>query len=214
MRNVTLERRDFFRWGLTKVAGIAVNEAEQRVNESARRWIRPPYAIAELDFLLKCTRCNDCIKACPHDVLFSLPPKFGLQAAATPAMDLMNKGCQMCADWPCVAACDSGALAWPKIQQLEQGNESEEDTSSEPDLPPAKLAMALIDTTKCLPYLGPECGACADSCPVAEALVWNGPTPHIDQEFCTGCAMCREACIVEPKAVSISTLSHRKRHDD
>jgi NAD-dependent dihydropyrimidine dehydrogenase PreA subunit len=28
----------------------------------------------------------------------------------------------------------------------------------------------------------------------------------INQESCTGCALCREACIVDPKAITVSTL--------
>lgn len=200
-RKTTLERRDFFRRGLAKVAGAAVDEAEKRANKSASRWIRPPYAINELDFLLKCTRCDDCVDACPHDVLFPLPPKFGLQVASTPAMDLINKGCRMCSDWPCVAACTDDALVRPDSEPPD-----DESATDVVDLPLPLLASAMIDIAKCLPYLGPECGACADSCPVPDALIWNGPKPHINQALCTGCAMCRGTCIVEPKAVSIRTL--------
>ena len=69
----------------------------------------PPFAVDELDFLLACTRCDKCIEACPHDVLFKLPARTGLQAAGTPAMDLLNRGCHLCRDWPCVAACEPDA---------------------------------------------------------------------------------------------------------
>jgi len=67
--------------------------------------------------------------------------------------------------------------------------------------------VASIDERSCLPYLGPECGACADSCPVAGALQWpDGRKPVIDQDLCAGCALCREACIVDPKAVGIAVF--------
>ncbi len=65
------------------------------------------------------------------------------------------------------------------------------------------LAIVTIDETRCLPYRGPECGACRDSCPVPDALTWEGSRPRIDQEHCLGCALCREACVVEEKAVRI-----------
>ena len=165
---------------------------------NAHQWIRPPYACVELDFLIKCTRCGDCIEACPHNVLFPLPAKFGLQAAATPAMDLVNKGCHLCADWPCVEACQDDALALPTARDDE---EKKSDA-----LQPPRLAIATIDKDKCLPYLGPECGACADSCPVPGALTWDGPRPNIDANICAGCAMCREVCVVDPKAVIVGTL--------
>ena len=39
------------------------------------------------------------------------------------------------------------------------------------------------------------------------ALEWEGGLrPVIIEEICTGCALCSEACIVEPKAVEVSAL--------
>ncbi len=195
-----LDRRAFFRLGIRKAAKTVVTEAEERAERSANRWVRPPFAVAELDFLIKCTRCGDCLEACPHDVLFPLSAKLGVQVISTPAMDLINKGCRMCDDWPCVAACGSSALFRDGGTQDLKGN-------TEPALP--KLADTAIDTSICLPYSGPECGACAHSCPVPGALVWDGPKPRIDREICTGCALCREACIVEPKAVLVRSLAGR-----
>ena len=56
-------------------------------------------------------------------------------------------------------------------------------------------------------YNGPECGACAHVCPVPGALSWEGGLrPVIDQSICTGCALCREACITNPKSVDIRAL--------
>ena len=72
---------------------------------------------------------------------------------------------------------------------------------------PAKFALVRIDTNTCLPYSGPECGACADSCPVPGALEWEGGLrPVINEEICTGCALCREACIVDSKAIKITAF--------
>lgn len=41
------------------------------------------------------------------------------------------------------------------------------------------------------------------SCPIEGALVWQDEKPKIDADLCVGCAMCREACIIEPKAVIV-----------
>ncbi len=201
-----MERRDFFKWGLGKVAGAAFKEAQEKAELAASQWIRPPYSISEFDFLIKCTRCDACIEACPHDVLFSLPAKYGLQAAGTPAMDLLNRGCHMCSDWPCVNTCEPDALVLPTPKAE---NANLEKDACEPA--PPVLAAAAIETNACLPYLGPECGACADSCPVLGALVWDGTRPRIDPSYCTGCGLCREACIVSPKAVSIKSITAAQR---
>jgi len=189
-----MKRRDFFKLTAHKTAELGYRLAAQGVERRARKWLRPPFAQDELEFLLLCSRCDKCIEACPHDVLFRLPAQFGAQVTATPAMDLANRGCHLCADWPCVQACEPKALALPKTEDDEAP-------------PPVKFADVEIDTSRCLPYLGPECGACADSCPVPGALIWHDRLrPEIDQDLCTGCALCREACILDPKAVSLSAV--------
>lgn len=167
---------------------MAWREGSARSN----RWIRPPFALPEPQFRGACTRCGDCIDACPHGVIFALPAKLGPQVENTPALDLLNKGCHLCEDWPCVTACEPEAL---KLPELEEG------------APPAvpRLALAEVDTEACLAYLGPECGACAHVCPIPGALTWeNGTKPVIKADLCNGCALCSEACIVDPKAIKIS----------
>lgn len=185
-----MDRRAFFIRGLNKAAEVAVKHADADVSKRAAHWIRPPYAQDELEFLLACTRCGECIEACPHQLIFPLPGRLGAQVLGTPALDLLHKGCHLCEAWPCVSACEPGALSRPEAQ------------GDEPlSLP--RIAIVSVNTKTCLPYSGPECGACASSCPVSGALVWKGEKPHIDPDLCTGCALCREACIVEPKAIEI-----------
>ncbi len=190
-----MKRRDFFKLGVRKAAQITAQLASAKIPPRAVGWLRPPFALSEPEFLANCTRCDKCIEACPHDVLFALSADLGHRVAGTPAMDLRNRGCHMCADWPCVSACEPNAL----MRLPDQG----EGTAPAP----AKFALVRIDTKTCLPYSGPECGACADSCPVPGALEWEGGLrPVINQEICTGCALCREACIVDPKAIQITAL--------
>lgn len=189
-----MKRRDFFKLGARKAAQIASQVASEKFAMRAENWLRPPFAQEELRFLLACTRCDKCIEACAYDVLFRLPARLGRQVADTPAMDLLNRGCHMCGDWPCVRACEPGAL---KFQDPNEGTPRA----------PAKFARVRIDPNACLPYSGPECGACAYSCPVEGALQWaDGVRPVINEESCTGCALCREACIVDPKAIKVAAF--------
>ena len=193
-REAAMKRRDLFKLGANKAIEITSRAAARKVAREAENWIRPPFAVNELDFLLACTRCDKCIEACPHDVLFKLPARWGIKAAGTPAMDLRVRGCHLCEDWPCVAACEPEALKLP-------------DGDGETPPEAAKLARVTINTKTCLPYLGPECGACAHACPIPGALEWeDGLRPVINQDVCTGCALCREACIVEPEAVDVSAF--------
>lgn len=185
-----MDRREFFRRSGNKIAQTVSNEVADVVRARAANWIRPPFALEEIDFLLACTRCDDCVSACPHDVIFKLPSRLGIQVAETPALDLLLHACQLCEDWPCVAACESGALKLP--------DKVDDDSQLLP-----RLAIATIDVDQCLPYKGPECGACQGICPVPGAMLWDMTKPHIDEQVCIGCALCLEVCIVDPKAITI-----------
>lgn len=189
-----MDRRDFFRRGLGKATEAAVKVADKRVSERAKHWIRPPYALPELDFLLACTRCDACIEACPHDVIFPLASRLGADVANTPALDLLKKGCHLCEEWPCVSVCESKALI-----RIEDGSSDSGYTELK------KFANAKIDESLCLPFSGPECGACIAVCPIEGALRLEQEKPVITQELCVGCALCRDACIVEEKAIHISS---------
>ncbi len=197
-------RRAFFKHGLKKISQTAVSYADKKVNKNAALWFRPPFAVDELDFILLCTRCNDCVQACPHQVIFPLPAKYGATVVNTPVMDLLNKACHLCPDWPCVTACESKALAFPEVAQ-----DDIEDSEKQPEYTPPKLAQAQILQQQCLPYQGPECGACRSACPVPGALQWDMTRPIINLEQCCGCALCRDACITQPAAIKISHLTNK-----
>jgi len=196
-----MDRRGFFKSIADKAADKAVAKPVEivvkKVNRRAANWIRPPYALDEADFLMACSRCNRCVEACPHQVIFKLPERLGAQVAFTPALDLLKKGCHQCEDWPCVNACEDKALVIPDPKPNEIGE-------NEPELP--IMARAEINSATCLPYSGAECSACAGSCPVPGALTWDMTLPIINLLVCTGCGMCREACVAEPKAVDIRSL--------
>lgn len=177
-----MDRRAFFQQLGKKIVKSGLEAVDSSVAEK-QNWIRPPFAINELEFLLTCTRCTKCIEACPHNSLFSLnhaDPRIN----HTPALDLTHKACMLCEDWPCVLACEVKALTRPEEEILPQ------------------IARCQINEDNCLPYSGPECGVCFSHCPVEGALIENLGKPEITQHCC-GCAQCREACISEPKAIEV-----------
>lgn len=193
-----MDRRGFFKNIANRAADKPAVIAEKKVNRRAANWIRPPYALDEADFLSACSRCSRCVEACPHQVIFKLPERLGAQVAFTPALDLLKKGCHQCEGWPCVNACEDKALVLPEPEPSAERDEIA------PELP--KMARAEINSKICLPYNGHECSACADSCPVPSALTWDMTLPIINLLVCTGCGMCREACVADTKAVNIKSL--------
>ncbi len=202
-----MDRRAFFSRGVGKVAKAVTSHAADKSRENASRWIRPPFAIDELDLLLACDRCGDCIAACPYHIIFPLSAKLGVKVFNTPAMDLVNQGCHLCEQWPCVEACPKDALKLPEAEQTAGNNDVEDDDVDAEEeelkiLP--RIARVFIDVKTCLPYTGPECGACR-VCPVEGAMQWDMEKPLINAQLCTGCALCREACIVEPKAIIVQS---------
>lgn len=186
------DKGEFFRRTGRKAVEQAIKVAGERMALRAACWIRPPYALVELEFLLACTRCDACREACPHGLIFPLSARVGLAAAATPALDLSKEGCRLCADWPCVAACEPGALKRPE---------------GDPGLP--RLGVARVDPEVCRPYRGSDCRACADSCPVPGAMEWRQGRPRINPAVCVGCGLCRAACVLESKAIEIHSRAAR-----
>lgn len=199
-----MDRRNFFRSALGKGGKAVIKTVDAHINKEASRWLRPPFAINELEFLLACSRCRDCIDACPYQVIFSLPARLGAKFAGTPALDLLNKGCHLCEDWPCVRACEADALVLPESNHDCTAEADNVETDKNSSLPFPRLADVTVDEETCLPYSGPECGVCFSSCPVPGALIQEYSRPIINQQLCCGCALCRETCIVDPKAITIS----------
>ncbi len=188
-------KRNFFRRSTKKIAQTIISEVDNHT-EVAHCLQRPPFALEEVEFLLNCTRCNACVDSCPHQAIRSCNNTNNILLKDTPIMDLENTSCQVCADWPCVIACPTLA-----ISNLNSLIKNEISGKYYP-----RLALVEIDTDRCLPYLGPECGACEGSCPIDMALYFAKERPIIDSKQCIGCGLCRQACVLDPSAINLTAL--------
>ncbi len=142
---------------------------------------RPPGAVDEEAFLAGCTRCGDCITACPVDAIVLAGERYG-RAAGTPVIDPMTSPCVMCDGTPCIPACEPGVLTAD-----------------------ASLAMgtASIRVPNCLAHQGTFCTVCSERCPVEGALEVVAGKPVVHEQTCTGCGVCQHVCPAPYNAVLI-----------
>ena len=139
---------------------------------------RPPWARAEADFIAHCTRCSDCIAACPTGIVVSGDGGF-------PMIDFKRGECTFCRR--CVEVCQPQALVAPAE-----------------NAPPWTIIARLGEA--CLPRHGVECRICGDYCD-ARAIrfpprLGGSPEPEIDAGRCTGCGACVAPCPVSALSVS------------
>ena len=154
---------------------------------------RPPGALADAEaFDAACTRCGDCIEACPYGVLYASDESSG------PLLDPNHVACHLCPDFPCIAACSDGALLPLAEGYVPRFGQAE--------LQPGRCAN--------LPFnygfrprdrLGRPrvCRSCRDACPVEGVVRFGrGPEPEFSDQ-CTGCGQCVEACPALPRAIKV-----------
>ncbi len=173
----------------------ATAEVERRAQASAPvppppPIIRPPGAVAEADFLAGCTRCGECISACPHRAILNAPQRYRA-AAGTPMIDVFGQPCLMCADTPCISACT------PNVLRRAEG------------APVPKIGLARILTQDCLAWQGTTCSACHERCPVPGAIHVAGGRPQVNVSACTGCGICQHVCPAPRNAVAVLPLMNR-----
>jgi ferredoxin-type protein NapF len=150
---------------------------------------RPPGAVDEVTFLAGCTRCNECVAACPVGAIVHAPARFR-EAAGTPMIDPSGSACVMCEDTPCITACKPGVL------RADQ---------------PRKMGVAYIQTMACLAHTGSFCSVCSERCPVPGAIEVSAGKPRIREDVCTGCGVCASVCPAPTNAVVVMPLADRPR---
>lgn len=140
---------------------------------------RPPGAIDELQFLAGCTRCDDCIAACPYETIRKASDRLG-SLAGTPIIEADTAACMMCSDFPCIDACEPGVLS---------------------KLFPPIMGTAQVTESLCLAHHQTTCTVCSERCPVDGAIIVADGKPIVNQETCTGCGVCRYVCPAPENAI-------------
>ncbi len=192
--NVRVGRRVFLGFAAGGVAGLAYGRAS-RGRAAPAALIRPPGA-AETAFNALCSRCGNCMAACPYDLIV---PDLGLSGADglfTPVLKFRSQNprqeqfCfQECA--ACTQVCPTGALRPLSVEQKQC----------------AAIGVARVCKTKCIAWeKGEYCVVCQEFCPyqaVIEVKHKGVNCPVIDEKLCRGCGACESQCPAEPIAIIV-----------
>ena len=128
---------------------------------------RPPWALAEAEFIAVCTRCNACLDACPTHILVA-------GDAAYPTVDFQRGECTFCG--ACRAACTPGALReqalpWPYKARIGA----------------SCLPQQGVECRVCGDFCDPRAIRFTPR-------LGGSPWPEVDAERCTGCGACVAPC--------------------
>jgi len=184
------------------------------------RLIRPPGALDETDFLNRCVRCGECMKACPNDALHPTLTEAGLEGIWTPTVvpriGYCETSCVLCSQ-----VCPTGAI-W-ETNSKEKGWVQKQ---AGPNAKPIRIGTAFFDRGRCLPWaMATQCIVCEEWCPTSPKAIYLRPAdvvdasgkskqvmqPYLDPERCVGCGACEYACPVRVQpAVYVTSIGESR----
>ncbi len=140
--------------------------------------IQLPWSVSWDEFVAGCTRCGDCLAACPEQILIKGDGGF-------PTVDFHRGECTFCTE--CVSTCQAPVFRpttqtpWEYVAHIEAG---------------------------CLATAQVFCQRCQDSCEQQairfSPRLGSVPTPGIHAESCNGCGACVADCPVGSISIGLS----------
>jgi NAD-dependent dihydropyrimidine dehydrogenase PreA subunit len=143
-----------------------------------------------------CIRCGECFQACPSDVLQPLSFQQGLEGLWTPHVVADWAGCASSCN-ACGQVCPTGAIRALPLEEKRH----------------ARMGLAIINESTCLPFNGEACQLCVDECTAAgyDALEFISVGTEVDElgqplegtgelapllipDKCVGCGLCQTRC--------------------
>jgi polyferredoxin len=202
---IEMPRRAFIGACATGVALpiAAQSAAKLGMTPSDVRFLRPPGALPEADFLDRCIRCGECMKVCITNGLQPLLLQAGPEGIFTPRLvprfgtendGYCEYGCSLCGQ-----VCPTEAIEKLPLEEKQQ----------------FKIGEAVFDEERCLPHAEEEdCIVCEEHCPVPDKAIkfeekmmpteWGGEypmlLPYVELDLCIGCGICESVCPLDGEA--------------
>ncbi len=173
----------------------------------SKKVIRPPGSLKEDEFLERCIKCDQCIRACPTNVLQPTLMEAGLEGIWTPILNMKIGYCELNCTM-CGQVCPTGAIQRISIEEKTgMGRHAERG--------PVKLGTAFYDRGRCLPWaMETPCVVCEEVCPTSPKSIFSREVtiikrdgnpitlrqPYVDPSRCIGCGICEHECPVKDHA--------------
>jgi len=187
---INIKRRRFLEYlASSSLLAMLGNEGNASEFLPSLRFLRPPGADNEAEFLARCIRCGQCGESCPNRTIKFFNMENGLVSLDTPYIIPREKACILC--MKCGEVCPTGAI--PKIKR-----------TADDIIEKVSMGKARVDTNLCLSYQGKTCGVCYRACPLQDVAIKVGmlEQPWV-LDSCVGCGLCERSCIQIPQAIRI-----------
>ncbi len=159
-----------------------------------KKFLRPPGAKPEEEFLRDCIGCGQCANVCPNKCITLYGLEGVLENLATPKINARAKGCILC--MACTQVCPTAALE--KLEPTPEGMQA------------VAMGTAFVAEDICYSFAGRTCGVCYHACPLPGKAITLGlfEQPHVHAEYCVGCGLCEQACVHMPQAIRVVPTAH------
>jgi len=186
-----------------------------------KKSIRPPGSVEEKEFLERCIKCDQCIRACPTNVLQPAIFEAGLEGLWTPVLNMKLGYCELNCTM-CSQVCPTGAIQRISIEEKTGVGQYAQQG-------PVRLGTAFYDHGRCLPWsMETPCVVCEEVCPVSPKAIYSREVtitrrdgtemtlrrPFVDPSLCIGCGICEHECpVTDEAAIRVTAIGETRSHE-
>jgi len=209
IESINLSRRKLIFTSLLSLVTVPFFRITPAGKRASSKLIRPPGALPETQFLQKCVKCGECMKACPTNALQPALGEAGPEGIWTPVLAPKIGYCEYYCSL-CTQVCPTGAIKELTIEEKIK----------------VKIGTAWVNKNRCIPYaLGTPCIVCEEHCPTSpkaiklvktQVLLPDGTVqtplaPVVDLDLCIGCGICETKCpVVDDPAIYVTSVGETR----